>query len=79
MVHFRPAPTRSVSRGHARVIEPALIQVLHSTVRKRGPAQAWKRINELIEFDSHFAISAQHVILSVITPSFEREMLRRVA
>src|SRR5215470_14187221 len=57
MKHFHPSPAPGLFRGYARVIKPARIEVLGSTVRKCSPAQPWEPLDELVEFDLHFATS----------------------
>src|SRR5262245_52018200 len=48
-----PAEVRGLLRRQTRVVEPISIEELGATIRKRGPGQARKRVDEMREFEWH--------------------------
>jgi hypothetical protein len=74
---LEPALVRRLLRRQARVVEPALIEELGATIRKRGPGQARKRIDEISELDWHTQGASSSLPSERSRPFLSREMRRR--
>jgi hypothetical protein len=66
MDSLHPARARRALGCHARVLEPALIQELRTTIGKCDPPQAGKCLDKIGEFDLHLLVCAVSGVSSAV-------------